>query len=166
MYVSFGTIVWRYFTPQALAALDALADLLAERPNVHALISLGRAAVCADQAAALERPNVSVTDWANQWEILREANVFVTHHGLASTHEAVFHRVPMLSMPFFGDQPGLAARCAELGVARPIVHKPTGLPSTGAPSRRRSKSSSQDRRWWRDALDRAHGWESGHPRRS
>ena len=41
----------------------------------------------------------------------READLFVTHHGLNSTHEAIFNRVPMLSYPFFWDQPGLAAEC-------------------------------------------------------
>ena len=56
----------------------------------------------------------------NQWAILGEADVFVTHQGLNSTHEAIFNRVPMLSYPFFWDQPGLALKCAAFGITRPL----------------------------------------------
>jgi hypothetical protein len=45
----------------------------------------------------------------------------ITHHGLNSTHEAIFHRVPMISYPFFWDQPALAARCQAFGLAVPLV---------------------------------------------
>ncbi len=47
--------------------------------------------------------------------------MFVTHHGLKSTHEAIWQRVPMISYPFFGDQPALAALCQRLGLAVPLV---------------------------------------------
>ena len=50
----------------------------------------------------------------------RFTDLFVTHHGLNSTHEAIFNRVPMLSYPFFWDQPGLAAKCQAFGIARPL----------------------------------------------
>ena len=55
----------------------------------------------------------------DQWAVLGETDLFVTHHGLNSTHEAIFNRVPMLSYPFFWDQPGLAAKCQAFGIARP-----------------------------------------------
>ena len=51
----------------------------------------------------------------------RGRRVFVTHHGLNSTHEAIYHRTPMLSYPFFGDQPYLANRCRDLGLSVPLV---------------------------------------------
>ena len=44
----------------------------------------------------------------------------VTHHGLQSTHEAIDNLVPMLSYPFFGDQPSQAAFCQVLGIAVPL----------------------------------------------
>jgi UDP:flavonoid glycosyltransferase YjiC (YdhE family) len=56
----------------------------------------------------------------DQAAVLREADLFITHHGLNSTHEAIWCGVPMLSYPFFWDQPALAARCQELGVALPL----------------------------------------------
>jgi UDP:flavonoid glycosyltransferase YjiC (YdhE family) len=64
---------------------------------------------------------VVVHDFADQWAELRNADVFVTHHGLGSTHEAVACAVPMLSLPFFWDQPALARRAQELGVALPLI---------------------------------------------
>jgi UDP:flavonoid glycosyltransferase YjiC (YdhE family) len=67
---------------------------------------------------------VAVHDFVDQWSALREADVFLTHHGLNSTHEAIYHGVPMLSYPFFWDQPALAAKCQALGVARPLIAAP------------------------------------------
>ena len=74
--------------------------------------------------ASLLRPNVQVFDYADQWAALREADIYVTHHGLNSTHESIFHEVPMLSYPFFGDQPAQARCCQDLGLAVPLVSTP------------------------------------------
>jgi UDP:flavonoid glycosyltransferase YjiC (YdhE family) len=38
-----------------------------------------------------------------------------------STHEAIFHRVPMVSYPFFSDQPALAEKCQQFGLAIPLT---------------------------------------------
>lgn len=75
-------------------------------------------------AARLARPNVRVAGYVDQLRLLRDATLFVTHQGLNSTHEAVLRQVPMLSYPFFGDQPRLAARCRELGLALPLADTP------------------------------------------
>lgn len=42
--------------------------------------------------------------------------LFITHSGLMGTEEAVYHGVPMLMLPLFGDQPVNAASCAEKGI--------------------------------------------------
>jgi MGT family glycosyltransferase len=123
VYVSFGTVVWRYYAAQALAALEALTEFLAGEPRVRALISLGGAEV-GPAAEGLRRPNVEVVSRADQWRVLQRADLFVTHHGLNSTHEAIFHAVPMLSYPFFWDQPALAERCREMGLAVPLANGP------------------------------------------
>jgi N-glycosyltransferase len=123
IYVSFGTVVWRYYEAEALGALTAIADGVAALPDVAALISLGgweRAAL----APQLRRATVRVEGYVDQLRVLRDATLFVTHHGLNSTHEAVLHQVPMLSYPFFGDQPAMAARCQELGLALPLATVP------------------------------------------
>jgi UDP:flavonoid glycosyltransferase YjiC (YdhE family) len=67
-----------------------------------------------------------VAGYVDQWQVLREADVFVTHQGLNSTHEAIFNRVPMLSYPFFWDQPALAGTCGRMGLAVPLTNLPRG----------------------------------------
>jgi MGT family glycosyltransferase len=158
VYVCLGTIVWRYWPDLALAALGAIAEALDAMPEVDGVISLGGADVGADAVAGLSRPNVSVHSQVDQWNVLDEADVFITHHGLNSTHEAVFHRVSMVSYPFFGDQPALAERCRELGLAVPLVDSPRGhLTATRVRSvldevvRRREASRSR--------LEEARQWE-------
>jgi UDP:flavonoid glycosyltransferase YjiC (YdhE family) len=126
VYVSFGTVVWRYWTAEAVEALRTISAALSDIPEARVLISLGGAAPGAGAIRALERPNVSVAGYVDQWQVLREADVFVTHQGLNSTHEAIFNRVPMLSYPFFWDQPALAETCRRLGLAIPLTNLPRG----------------------------------------
>jgi MGT family glycosyltransferase len=114
IYASMGTISWRYYVPEALGTLRAVAEAVGRRGDLEAVISLGGAAV---DATALARPNVRVEGWVDQREQLAEADAFITHSGMNSTHEALFHRVPMVSYPMFADQPGLSARVCEFGLA-------------------------------------------------
>ncbi|KAJ8881185.1 hypothetical protein PR048_017658 [Dryococelus australis] len=50
--------------------------------------------------------NVKVSKWMPQQDILRhpKVKVFITQGGLQSTEEAIQTKVPMLGIPFFGDQ--------------------------------------------------------------
>jgi len=120
VYISFGTVIWRYYAPEAVRALEALGEALARRKDMRALVSLGDSG---RDLKALAGPHVRVETYVDQWRVLAEADLFVTHHGLNSTHEAAFWRVPMLSYPFFWDQPALAAKCAELGIAVPLARE-------------------------------------------
>jgi UDP:flavonoid glycosyltransferase YjiC (YdhE family) len=124
IYVSFGAFSWRYWPREVFAALASISGALAELPDVSALLSLGGAELGRDAARRLAKPNVSVAPYVDQWEVLVEADLFVTHHGLKSTHESIFNRVPMVSYPLFADQPELAARCQRLGLAIPLADSP------------------------------------------
>jgi MGT family glycosyltransferase len=126
VYVSFGTATWRSYANEALAALEAIADAISRRPDARAVIGLGGAAPGVAAKRELTRPNVAVHDFVDQWAVLREADVFITHHGLNSTHEAIFHDVPMISYPFFWDQPALAKKCQDFGIAIPLTAAPRG----------------------------------------
>jgi hypothetical protein len=126
--VSFGTVVWRYYADAAAAALRAIVAFLRTQRDVEALVTLGRGVADVAGIAGLDAPNVRVVAYADQPRALADADVFVTHHGLNSTHEAAWARVPMLSYPFFWDQPALAATCARLGIALPIASAPRGAP--------------------------------------
>ena len=124
VYASFGTVVRRYWGTEALAALTAVTAAIGARPGTCGLISLGDSEPGAEAVRALARERVSVVDNVDQRRVLRDADVFVTHQGLSSTHEAIYRLTPMISYPFFADQPGLAARCRELGLSVPLVDTP------------------------------------------
>jgi MGT family glycosyltransferase len=121
VYVSFGTIIWRHYPARALEVLQAVSQAISSMEHTRALISLGGHDLPGEAIAALEGTNVKVEAYVDQWEILRETDIFITHHGINSTHEAIFHRVPMISYPFFWDQPALACRCQQYGLALPLV---------------------------------------------
>lgn len=158
VYVSFGTVVWRYYPLEALRALTALAASFERMPSVQALISLGGTDVDRSALHALLKPNVSVESYVDQLQVLERADVFITHHGLNSTHEAIFYRVPMISHPFFWDQPALAARCQQLGMTVPLTDSLRGEVSHGlvdAAFERLSRNAQS----MRAALSEAREWE-------
>lgn len=130
VFVSLGSVAWRLFHADTRAALSAIAEALGERDDVDGLVSIGHEDVPDEALRPFERPNVTVRGWVDQWAALAEADVFVTHHGLNSTHEAIYRRVPMVSYPLFADQPHLAAVCRSLGIAVPLadgVRQPFGV---------------------------------------
>lgn len=123
IYVAFGTLIWRYFATAASAALEVVSRICTES-DMDVVIGLGGHERALVGRASLLRPNVQVFDYADQWAALRQADIYVTHHGLNSTHESIFHQVPMISYPFFGDQPAQARCCQDLGLAVPLVSTP------------------------------------------
>ncbi|CAG9854539.1 unnamed protein product [Phyllotreta striolata] len=61
--------------------------------------------------------NVRIGKWFPQADILAHPNVklFITHGGLLSTLETIYHGVPILALPVFGDQRMNAAKAEVLG---------------------------------------------------
>lgn len=125
IYISFGTVVWWYFKEAAVAALLALVDQLGGSGR-EVTISLGSQPLEESVCRKLTRYNTRLIGYADQWRELSTADVFVTHHGLNSTHESIFIGTPMLSYPFFGDQPRMARRCQDMGLAIALTSIPMG----------------------------------------
>jgi UDP:flavonoid glycosyltransferase YjiC (YdhE family) len=161
LYAAFGTVIWRYWPNQALRALEAVADGLAGLPDTKMVVGLGGAQVEAIALAGLRGRGVVVHKYADQWTELRDADLFVTHHGLGSTHEAVACAVPMLSLPFFWDQPALARRAQQFGLAVPLIDGvvPEAHPSQDA-VRIGLERATENRDAMLDQLRAARTWEA------
>lgn len=155
--VSFGTMIWNFYAAEAQAGLRVIRDTVGRLPWAQAVIGLGGA----EQGGAAVTgggKNVSLRPWLDPWRALRDADVLVTHHGLNSTHEAILHRVPMLSYPFLWDQPALAKRCQELGLALPLAAAPRE-PLTARGVRRALEVLAETRGALLPGLEKARGWE-------
>ena len=111
-----------YWAEPAVAALEQIAAAVAARAGMTATISLGDTDPGAAAVERLSRPGVTVERFVDQWKVLGKTDVFFTHHGLNSTHEAIYNRVPMISFPFSGDQPLLAEKAQRFGLAVPVGH--------------------------------------------
>ena len=59
--------------------------------------------------------NFIVRPWVPQVDLLRRAAAFVTHGGMNSVQEALYHGVPLVLAPQAADQFWIATRAAELG---------------------------------------------------
>ncbi|XP_039443090.1 UDP-glucosyltransferase 2-like [Culex pipiens pallens] len=64
--------------------------------------------------------NVHIRKWIPQNDLLAHPNskLFITHSGLLSTQEAIWHGVPIIGFPAFADQNRNINYCVQLGVAR------------------------------------------------
>ena len=68
-------------------------------------------------------PNVILTKWVPQQDLLAHPNLkaFVTHGGLLSTQEALFHEVPLVGVPISNDQKPNMLRAEANGFAKMLT---------------------------------------------
>ncbi|CAH0555378.1 unnamed protein product [Brassicogethes aeneus] len=69
--------------------------------------------------------NVLISKWLPQNDILGHPNVklFITHGGLLSTTETIYHGVPVLTIPIFGDQKMNANQMIQHGFGQSISYE-------------------------------------------
>lgn len=81
--------------------------------NVKVIMSVGRKI---DISIFKNIPsNFIVRNYVPQLEVLKYANVFITHGGMNSTNEGLYFNIPLILIPQSVDQPFVANRVAELG---------------------------------------------------
>lgn len=59
--------------------------------------------------------NFTIREYVPQLEVLKKSSLFLTHAGMNSASEALWHTVPLLMFPQHGDQHLVAGRVSELG---------------------------------------------------
>jgi glucuronosyltransferase len=66
-------------------------------------------------------PNVKLSKWIPQQDVLGHKNIraFITHGGLGSTSESIFHGVPLIGIPLGADQPTNLKKAHARGFAIP-----------------------------------------------
>lgn len=69
--------------------------------------------------------NIYTGSWLPQSDILGHPNViaFISHGGLLGSTEAVYHGVPIIGIPFFGDQHLNIKRASNAGWAITLNYK-------------------------------------------
>lgn len=117
VYCSFGSQVHRYAClREALAVVVEVAQRL---PDVHFVIATGI------EFAVPAPANASLVRRVPQLQLLRHAALMITHGGINGFSEALLLGVPLIVIPFDGDQPGNAARAVYHGVGHALA--PVGL---------------------------------------
>ena len=115
IYISLGTIVKgaKKFFQQCM---EAFRD-----EQMDVIISVGKGF----EAKTLKNipSNVHIYSSVPQIEVLRMADVFITHGGMNSISEALVHGVPMIVIPFMADQPVNARQIENLGLGKRMDYK-------------------------------------------
>lgn len=106
IYIAVGT-VYKANLEFFRACMEALAD-----PTIAVILSVGRAVDPASLGAV--PANFTVAQYVPQLQVLREADLFISHGGMNSINEAVAYGVPMVLVPNTIEQTINAARVEEL----------------------------------------------------
>jgi UDP:flavonoid glycosyltransferase YjiC (YdhE family) len=78
-------------------------------------------ATMGNQVLASYPANWRVHSAVDQQKVLSMSDVFITHGGSNSLHEAILYQVPMVVAPFFGDQMLIGRRVQQLGIGIPLA---------------------------------------------
>ncbi len=114
VYISLGTVV-KGDVSFFQNCLEAFRD-----ENMDVIISVGEKFDC--RKLKNIPSNIQIYNSVPQLEVLKLADVFVTHGGMNSVSEALVYETPMVVIPFSSDQP-VNARCVEnLGVGKKLEY--------------------------------------------
>lgn len=123
-YVSLGSQSYRAGADTVARFFAAVAGAFAGLPGWQLVLSTGGLV----DPAQVPRPNGAiVTAWAPQLELLARAGLMITHGGLGTVKECIYHGVPMVVFPISHDQPDNARRVVHhnIGVAGDLAEAST-----------------------------------------
>ena len=117
IYFSLGTVVMDNLWNQQAETREKLRKFVAELADLwkdknYQVIFITQGKTVLEQYPE----NWWVYDHVDQVEVLSRADIFITHGGSNSFHEGIMQKVPMLLIPFFGDQLLVAKTAEELEV--------------------------------------------------
>lgn len=115
IYISLGTVV-----KGALSFFQNCIEAFQDE-QVEVIISTGQQ-FRLQKLKAIPK-NIHVYKSVSQIEVLKQADVFVTHGGMNSISEALVQGVPMVVIPFMSDQPVNARRIEELGLGKKLGYR-------------------------------------------
>ncbi|NKI20684.1 glycosyltransferase family 1 protein [Paenibacillus dendritiformis] len=112
IYCSLGTLSHRY--NRSGHFFNIVIETFTARPEWNAIINIG-----STKEIDINSPspsNILITDYAPQLEILKKADLVLTHGGYGTIKECIAFAVPMIVFPCIYDQPGNAARVEHKGI--------------------------------------------------
>lgn len=86
---------------------------LGNRDDLNIIMSIGNKVNINDLGIIPE--NFKIYNHVPQLEVLKYADLFITHGGMNSTNEGLYNNLPLIIVPQFADQPLVAKRVEELG---------------------------------------------------
>lgn len=121
IYCSLGTMSNRYM--KAREFLNCLIKVMRRHPEISLMISMGRKneTFLSKEVSA----NITIIDYVNQREILKKADLVITHGGAGTIKECIYYEVPMIVVPSSYDQAGNAAKVYyhKIGVRNQLMKK-------------------------------------------
>ncbi|PGK33964.1 UDP-glucosyltransferase [Bacillus anthracis] len=113
IYISMGTLL-EGLEPFFNTCIDAFSDF-----DGLVVMAIGDRN---DRSKIKKAPdNFIIASYVPQSEILSEADVFITHGGMNSVHDAIHFNVPFVIIPHDKDQPMIAQRLTELEAANRLL---------------------------------------------
>lgn len=115
IYVATGTLFIEQYKTFYQYVLAALTDDNMPFP-VHVVMAIGKQEYI--DTLGKVPPNFTIVRYAPQLEILEKASLFITHGGVNSVNEALWHGTPMLVVHYGGDR---------LDVGRRVAYRNAGI---------------------------------------
>lgn len=115
IYISLGTLL-----NTSVTFFETCIKAFKGQP-VSVILSIGKT-IKREQLGDLP-DNVFVYSYVPQLEILQRASLFITHGGMNSVNESLYHGCPMLVVPMGNDQPRVAQQVAALHLGEILPHK-------------------------------------------